>query len=163
MHRQAVGAGHVGEQEADVGRRAMRAAAARVERVGQRERGDAPLLGARVVAVQIQPQTRRQLAARPVVLDDGHPGVVDAAVQDQRGAQRVLDAVARRAEPGAMRVGARRLEPGGDDLIEDRRLGRGERQRLVDVAPRAFFLDEAERNARLFQQFEIDLGVGRRQ
>jgi len=155
--RQIVGASEVKQQQRDGRRHAMRAAGMAVERVGDRQRCDAPLLGAGVVSQQVQPQTCRQLLAGTEVLGNRHARVVDAAMQDQCQALGVRRAVGRALQLCAVAVGARRLEPGCDHLPECLPLVAAEGQRFVRVAPCEFFLDEAKGDPCLLKELQVHL------
>jgi len=150
--------GDVEQQHADVGGRTVRAAPQRIECIRNRQAGNVPLLGTRVIAVQVEPQAGRHLAAGAMMLDDRHPGVVDAPVQDQGQFRLVALVIFRGEQLSTVRVGVRNLSPGGDHLMKGFLLGIAERQRAIGETFGQLVFDETERDSRLLQQLQVDFG-----
>ena len=82
MDRETVTASHFTKQETDIACRAVCAATQAFKGVGNGQGGDTPLFGAGVVTMQVKPQTPWKFASRTLVLNDGHAGVMDTALQD---------------------------------------------------------------------------------
>ena len=123
--------------------------------------GDPPFLGGFIVAMQVEPDTRRQVAAGPVVFEDDHAGVVQATMQDGGDQGDILWVLrVRLFQASAQCIGLAHFAPGGDHHLEIVFLLVGERQGTVVVATGHFLLDKAEGGARLFEKGKKNARLG---
>ena len=110
--------------------------------------------------MKVEPQSPRIFSSCTLILDDGHAGIVKAALQQCRNAQGVFACVLRGDQLRAMRVGSGGFLPGTDHRLENGLLNVTKRQRLAEIALGQFLVDKCSADARVLQQAKIGFGVG---
>lgn len=124
-----------------------------VQRLDHAHRGDVPFLGGCVIAVQVDPQSGRNLAPGAEVLEDCAPGVMDAALANQR--EPALDRCQVAAAVRHFRVRVGHSLQQGNHLQQQILFLQGRRQGLESVPPGQFAGDETHRRTRLLEHLEV--------